>query len=186
MDPAFASPFGAAVRRREDRRLLTGHGRYASDVDLPRLLHVAFVRSLHAHARLRGIDAAAATTTPGVLAVVDGRDERVARHRIRARSALPGYVETEQPLLAWPTVRHVGEAVAAVVATDRYLAEDAAAGLRVDYEPLAASVDLLGATRDDAPLVHDVAPGNRLLSRRFQHGDVDAALRGAAAVVERE
>ena len=185
MDAVSASPFGAAVRRREDRRLLTGHGRYASDVELPRLLHVAFVRSLHAHAHLRGVDIAAAVAAPGVVAVVGGQDPLVARHRVRARSALPGYVETEQPLLAWPTVRHVGEAIAAVVAADRYLAEDAAAQVTVDYAPLPASIDLLGATRAGAPRVHDAAPDNRFLSRRFEQGDVETALRTAAAVVER-
>ena len=186
MDEAPASPFGAAVRRREDRRLLTGHGRYAGDVELPRLLHVAFVRSLHAHAHLRDVDAAAATAAPGVVTVVTGHDALVARLRVRARSALPGYVETDQPVLAWPTARHAGEALAAVVATDRYLAEDAAAKITVDYEPLPASVDVLAATRDGAPLVHAAARGNRFLSRRFEHGDVEAALRGAAAVVARE
>lgn len=185
MDEASASPFGAAVRRREDLRLLTGHGRYASDIELPRLLHVAFVRSLHAHAHLRAVETAAAVAAPGVVTVVVGSDPLVARHRVRARSALPGYVETEQPVLAWPTARHVGEALAAVVAADRYLAEDAAARVRVDYEPLPASVDVLAATRDAAPLVHAAAQGNRFLSRRFEHGDVEAALRDAAAVVER-
>ena len=185
MDEASASPFGAAVRRREDPRLLTGHGRYASDVELPRLLHVAFVRSLHAHAHLRAVDTAAALAAPGVVTVVVGSDPLVARHRVRARSALPGYVETEQPVLAWPTARHVGEALAAVVAADRYLAEDAAARVRVDYEPLPASVDVLAATREAAPLVHAAAHGNRFLSRRFEHGDVEAALRDAAVVVDR-
>jgi aerobic carbon-monoxide dehydrogenase large subunit len=185
MDEASASPFGAAVRRREDPRLLTGRGRYTSDVELPRLLHVAFVRSAHAHAHVRGIDTAAAAAAPGVITVLAGADPLVARHRVRARSALPGYVETEQPVLAWPTARHAGEALAAVVAVDRYLAEDAAARVGVDYEPLPAAVDVLAATRDGAPLVHEGARGNRFLSRRFEQGDIDAALRGAAAVIER-
>ena len=180
-----ASPFGAAVRRREDPRLLTGQGRYASDVERPRMLHVAFVRSVHAHARLHGIDTAAADAVPGVVAIVTGRDASIARIRVRARSALPGYVETEQPVLAWPTVRHVGEAIAAVVAVERYTAEDAAARVTVDYEPLPAAVDVLAATRDGAPVVHEAARGNLFLSRRFEHGDVEAALGGAAAVVER-
>ncbi len=177
--------FGAPVRRREDPRLLTGRGRYVGDVELPRLLHVAFVRSAHAHARLRGIDADAALAQPGVVAVVTGTDPFVARHRIRARSALPGYVETEQPILAWPVVRHAGEALAAVVGADRYGVEDAAVLVRVDYEPLPAAVDLLKATRDGAPLVHEAARGNAFLTRRFQGGDVEAALAGAAAVIER-
>ena len=180
-----AAPFGAPVRRREDARLLTGRGRYVSDVELPRLLHVAFVRSVHAHARLTGIDARAALSAEGVAAVATGRDEFMARHRIRARSALPGYVETEQPVLAWPLVRHVGEAIAAVVATDRYAAEDAAARLGVDYDPRPAVVDVLAATREGAPRVHEPAAGNLFLTRRFDAGDVDAALARAAAVVTR-
>ena len=180
-----AAPFGAPVRRREDARLLTGRGRYVSDVELPRLLHVAFVRSAHAHARLTDIDTRAALAADGVVAVVTGRDEVVARHRIRARSALPGYVETEQPVLAWPIVRHVGEALAAVVAVDRYAAEDAAARLGVSYDPRPAVVDVLAATREGAPLVHEPAAGNLFLTRRFDAGDVDAALARAAAVVTR-
>jgi len=177
-----ASPFGAAVRRREDPRLLRGRGRYVSDVDAARLLHVAFVRSAHAHARIHSIDAAG---QPGVVAVVTGQDASVARYRVRARSALPGYVETEQPVLAWPVVRHVGEAIAAVVGDDRYAVEDAAARVRVEYEPLPAAVDALAALREGAPLVHDTARGNVFLSRRFESGDVESALAGAAAVVER-
>jgi aerobic carbon-monoxide dehydrogenase large subunit len=176
------SPFGAAVRRREDPRLVTGRGRYVSDVDAARLLHVAFVRSTHAHARLRSIDAPAA---PGVVAVVTGQDPRVARCRVRARSALPGYVETEQPVLAWPLVRHVGEAIAAVVGDDRYAVEDAAARVAVEYEALPAVVDARAALREGAPRVHDEAAGNVFLARRFESGDVEAALAGAAAVVER-
>jgi len=176
---------GAPVRRREDPRLLTGRGRYVGDVELPRLSHVAFVRSAHAHARLREIDAVAAAASPGIVAVLTGRDPDFASLRIRARSALPGYVETEQPILAWPVARFAGEAVAAVVGADRYGVEDAASLVRVDYEPLPAAVDVLKATRDAAPRVHEAAPGNAFLSRRFQGGDVEAALAGAAAVVER-
>jgi len=201
-------PFGRPVRRKEDGRLLTGAGRYVSDVDLPRLLHVAFVRSAHAHARIHAVDGRAAASLPGVVAVVTGDDPEVARHRLRARSALPGYVETEQPLLAWPRARYCGEALAAVVALDRYVAEDAAGLVEVDCEALPAVVAVgppEGARGDDRrdaggaggrgagagaasaalPLVHDEAPGNVLLTRRFESGDVEAALGGAAAVVER-
>jgi aerobic carbon-monoxide dehydrogenase large subunit len=176
---------GASVRRREDPRFITGRGRYVSDIELPRLLHVVFVRSAHAHARLRGIATAAAAAHPGVVAIVTGQDPDVARHRIRARSALPGYVETEQPILAWPLARYAGEALAAVVGTDRYAVEDAIALVSVDYEPLPAAVDVLEAERDGAPLVHEAAHSNVLLARRFQHGDVQTALASAAAVVER-
>jgi len=180
-----AAPFGAPVPRREDPRLITGRGRYVSDVELPRLLHVAFVRSAHAHARLRDVDTRAAARAAGVVAVVTGRDAAVAGHGVRARSALPGYVETEQPVLAWPGVRHVGEAIAAVIATDRYAAEDAADRVRVDYAPLPAVVDVVDAVRGGAPLVHDAMAGNLYLTRRFDHGDVDAALARAATVVTR-
>jgi aerobic carbon-monoxide dehydrogenase large subunit len=177
--------FGAPVRRREDPRLLTGRGRYVADVELPRLLHAAFVRSAHAHARLREIDTTSALAQPGVVAAVTGADPFIARHRIRARSALPGYVETEQPILAWPVVRHTGEAVAAVVGTDRYGVEDAVVLVRVDYEPLPTAVDALAATHEGAPRVHETVPGNAFLVRRFQGGDVEAALARAAVVIER-
>jgi aerobic carbon-monoxide dehydrogenase large subunit len=180
-----AAPFGAPVRRREDPRLLTGRGRYVSDVALPGLLHVAFVRSPHAHARLLDIDARAARRAAGVVAVVTGRDEIVAGQAIRARSALPGYVETAQPVLAWPLVRHAGEAVAAVIATDRYAAEDAVARVGVDYAPRPAVVDVVDAAAAGAPRVHDAMPGNLFLSRRFDAGDVEGALARAAAVVTR-
>jgi aerobic carbon-monoxide dehydrogenase large subunit len=176
---------GVPVRRREDPRLLTGRGRYVGDVELPRLLHVAFVRSLHAHARLRGIDVATAVAQPGIAAVLTGCDPAFAELSIRARSALPGYAETAQPILAWPVVRHAGEALAAVVGADRYGVEDAAALVTVEYEPREAAVDALRATRDDAPQVHEAASGNAYLVRRFQGGDVDRALEGATVVIER-
>src|SRR6185436_8145940 len=127
----------------------------------------------------------AAARMDGVVAVVTGRDDAVARIRIRARSALPGYVETEQPVLAWPIVRHAGEALAAVVAADRYTAEDAAARVVVDYAPLPAVVDVMDAARDGAPRVHDAMAGNLFLTRRFDAGDVEAALARATTVVTR-
>jgi carbon-monoxide dehydrogenase large subunit len=175
-----APPFGAPVLRREDRRLLTGQGRYVSDVTRPRMLHVAFVRSVHAHATLRALDVADALATPGVVAVIAGDDPEIAKHRIRARSALTTYVETDQPVLAWPRVRHVGEAIAAVVATDPYAAADGAERVAVDYAPLPAVVDAVDGAAAGAPLVHDEVPGNVFLARRFEGGDVDGALARAA------
>jgi carbon-monoxide dehydrogenase large subunit len=183
-DRGAPTAFGAAVPRREDARLVVGRGRYVTDVELPRMLHVAFVRSPHAHARIRAIDTAAARAVPGVAAVATGADADVAPHRIQARSALPGYVMTGQPILAWPEARFAGEAVAAVVARDRYAAEDAAELVTVDWEPLPAALDLVDPARGGA-VVHEAAPGNVLLARRFESGQVEAALGGAAAVVER-
>ena len=176
---------GAPVRRREDPRLLTGRGRYVADVELPRLLHAGFVRSIHAHARVRQIDVAAAAAHSGIAGAFTGRDPCFAGLGISARSALPGYVETQQPILAWPVARFAGEAIAAVVGSDRYTVEDAVELVRVDYEPRPAAVDVVTATDAQAPRVHEAAPGNAFLSRRFQGGDVDRALAGAACVVER-
>ena len=183
-DQSPSSVFGAPARRKEDARLLAGRGRYVTDVELPRMLHVAFVRSPHAHARIRGVDTAAARATAGVVAVVTGADADWAPHRIEARSALPGYAMTGQPILAWPEARFAGEAVVAVVARDRYAAEDAAALVSVDWEPLPAALDLVDPARAGV-VVHEAAPGNLLLARRFESGQVEAALAAAAVVIER-
>ncbi len=164
---------------------MTGRGRYVGDLTLPRMLHVAFVRSVHAHARLRAVRVEPAAALSGVVHVSVGSNAEFAGRRLRATSALPGYVLTAQPILAEETVRFAGEPVAAVLAADRYTAEDAAARVEVDYEPLAAVADAEAAVRADAPRVHDNAPGNVLLSRRFENGRVDLALDGAVVVVER-
>jgi carbon-monoxide dehydrogenase large subunit len=184
VDGATSNVFGAPVRRKEDERLVSGRGRYVSDVELPRMLHVAFVRSPHARARIRSIDTTAALACAGVVAVATGADDDFGPMRIRARSALPTHVATEQPILAWPEVRFAGEAVAAIVARDRYAAEDGAALVAAEYEALPPAVDAFGAGRGVAA-VHEAAPDNVLLSRRFESGQVEAALAGSAAVVER-
>ncbi|PYN26051.1 MAG: carbon monoxide dehydrogenase, partial [Candidatus Rokuibacteriota bacterium] len=87
-----SSPFGARQPRREDARLVTGRGRYVGDVELPRMLHVAFVRSVHAHARLCAIATRRAAAAPGVVHVGTGADDTFTRRCLRAQSALPGYV----------------------------------------------------------------------------------------------
>jgi carbon-monoxide dehydrogenase large subunit len=178
------SIFGAPVPRKEDARLVAGQGRYVTDIELPRMLHVAFVRSPHAHARIRELDTAPARVAAGVAAVATGADPDVAAQRIQARSALPGYVMTGQPILAWPEARFAGEAIAAVAARDRYAAEDAAALVSVDWEPLPAALDIVDPARGGVA-VHEGAPGNVLMARRFESGQVEATLAGAAAVVER-
>src|SRR5207237_1560963 len=114
-----SSPFGARQPRREDARLMTGRGRYVGDVELPRMLHVAFVRSVHAHATLSAIAATRALASAGVVHVATRADETFARHRLTGRSAAPGYLAKGQPILAWPIARHAGEPVAPVVATRR-------------------------------------------------------------------
>jgi carbon-monoxide dehydrogenase large subunit len=173
---------GAAVPRKEDPRLITGRGTYVSDLQLPRTRRVAFLRSPHAHARMSAIDASQARQLAGVRAVFTGRD--FSATGLRARSALPGYIETGQPVLAHEKVRFAGEPVAAVVADSRYLAEDALALIDVDYAPLPVSVTAWG-TRPEAP-VHDEAPDNVLLTRTFTAGDTQGALGAADLIVERE
>jgi len=171
---------GNAVPRKEDRRLVTGCGRFVSALELPRMQHAAFLRSPLAHATIARVDPSAAARHPGVRAVFCGAD--FAGVALRARSALPSYVETDQPVLAHEKVRFAGEAVALVVARDRATAEDACELVEVEYEPLPATVDASAAP--EVP-VHAAAPDNVLLERRFEAGDVEAALARAALVVER-
>ncbi len=130
----------APVTRKEDHRLLIGRGRYVSDLQLPRMAHVAFVRSISAHAKLNEVDTTEAEALPGVRRVFTADSPALVGLGLRAKSALPSYVETEQPALARGVVRFVGEAVAAVVADSRYLAEDGAELVFVDYERLPVSV----------------------------------------------
>jgi len=188
---------GASPRRKEDRRLLTGGGRFVSDLQLPRLRHVAFLRSPWAHARILGIDTSALDPHEHPVFTADSPGFDVS---LRALSALPGYVTTDQPPLARGTARFAGEAVAAVVADDRYRAEDALERIEVDWEPLPVTVrawsdealaaEGTGVGRSPAPEpvpapVHPEAPDNQLLARTFEAGDVDAALAASAAVVRR-
>ena len=173
---------GQAVPRKEDLRLITGRGSYVSDLQLPRTKHVAFLRSPHAHARISALDARQARVLAGVRAVFTGRDFGAAA--LRAQSALPDYIETAQPVLAGDKARFAGEAVAAVVADSRYLAEDALALIDVDYAPLPVTVSAWKAAAE-VP-VHDEAPDNVLLTRTFTAGDVAAAFARADLVLERD
>jgi carbon-monoxide dehydrogenase large subunit len=174
---------GRPVRRLEDERFLTGQGRYVADLALPGMLHLAFVRSPHAHARLGAIDTAGAAGAPGVVACVTGGDLRHRVRPVRAPSRMKTYTATEFPALALGKVRYAGEAVAAVVADSRYTAEDAADLVQVVYEPLPVVHDVEAALADGAGRVHDDAGGNLILSRTFAQGDVDAAFAAAAVTV---
>ena len=178
-------PFGERVPRKEDARLLTGRGRFVADVRLPGLVHAAFVRSPLAHARITAVDTAEAEALEGALAVATGIDPDLAALGLTATSALPSHVETMQPVLAADKVRHQGEAVALVVAVDRYVAEDAAELVIVDYDELPVHVDAVAAHGAVEAPVHEAAPDNVLISRVFDAGDVDTALAAADLVVER-
>ncbi|MFP6708925.1 MAG: xanthine dehydrogenase family protein molybdopterin-binding subunit [Alphaproteobacteria bacterium] len=175
---------GSAVQRREDPRLLTGQGRFVDDINLPRMLHIAFCRSDHAHARVLKVDVAAAAAMPGVVAIFTGADVLGTFNPIRATSRMADYYATELPVLAHDKVRYVGEAVAAVVAESRYLAEDAAECIAVSYEPLGHVADVQANAEPGGPLLHEDAGTNVIVSRSFQRGDADGAMADAAVRVE--
>jgi len=174
---------GARVPRLEDRRLLTGQGRFVADLALPGMLHAAFVRSPHAHARLAALDVSRAIAAPGVAAALTGDDLAADAPPLRAPSRMRDHVATDFPALARGKVRHAGEAVAVVVADSRYAAEDAAEWVDVAYEALPIVEDARTALAAGAPLVHEEAGTNRLLARAFSRGDVAAAFGDAAVVV---
>ncbi len=181
--PAGPKLVGARVPRVEDPRLLSGQGRYVDDHRPARLLHAAFVRSPHAHARIVRVDAEAALALPGVAAVLTGEDILREVKPVRAGSRMPAYRVTSFPALAQGKVRYTGEAVAMVAAESRYVAEDALDRIVVEYEPLPAVDAMEPALAPGAAVLHEEAGGNLLLSREFAQGDVDAALAGAHLVV---
>jgi carbon-monoxide dehydrogenase large subunit len=148
---------------REDLPLLRGQGRYLDDIKLVGTAHVAFVRSPHAHARIRAVDVVEAGRLPGVIRILTGSELRSAIKPIRAALKNPDYRSTDWYPLASDKVRYVGEAVVAVVAESRYLAEDAADQIFVHYEPLPVVANPEIASRPNAPTVHDSIPDNVLL-----------------------
>ncbi len=180
---------GQAITRREDLRLLTGKGSYVDDMHFPGEVHLVFLRSPHAHARIRSLDASAARGADGVLAVFTGEDLRAAgvgqmptvagfKRADGAKIMAPDYFA-----LAIAEVRFVGEAVAAVVARSRLQAEDAVEQIQVDYEDLPAVASIATAMAPGAPLLHPDVPSNVTAEMAF--GDAtacDAAFAGAAHV----
>src|SRR5687768_2906673 len=186
-DPAMSGRvFGQSVRRREDAGLLLGKGRFIDDVRLPGMLEAAFVRSPHAHASLERIDKTAALAVPGVHAIFTLAD--LLPHLITERLVvgLPSKSykqDRNRPVLAHDEVVHVGEPIAIVVAENRYIAEDAAQLVEIDYEPLPAAADCRAALEPNAPRVHRNAPHNLLAEFAMTYGDVDRAFAGAPHVL---
>jgi carbon-monoxide dehydrogenase large subunit len=186
---AVRSKIGDAPKRREDLRFLTGRGCYLDDLVFENLAHAVVLRSPHAHARIAGIDVAAARTAPGVLAVLTAVDVAADGLLPLQPGAVANTVTGEpfrfepQPLLAADKVRHVGEAVALVVAETREQAQDAAELIAVDYAPLNAVTSVAAARAPGAPLLSEKVPGNLCLD--WRHGDreaADAAFAAAAHV----
>jgi 2-furoyl-CoA dehydrogenase large subunit len=175
------SLLGQPVRRKEDAALLLGKGRFADDVSVPAgTLSACVIRSPHAHALIRAIDKSRALAMPGVHAVISGEE-------IRAISD-PFLVAVKEPIhqfsLAVGRARYFGEAVALVLASNRYVAEDAAAAVEIDYEPLPAVIDPLEAVAPGAPQLHADLPGNEIGPRKFVYGSPDRAFAEADHVVK--
>jgi len=187
-----AKYFGASVRRKEDPRYLRGEGRFVDDIKLPGMLHVAFVRSPHAHARIAAIRTDGARRLPGVAHVFTFTDlERWMKPLPLFGAIPPGLaarvaVSMKQPhqlAMCRDEARHVGEIVAMVLASSRAVAEDGCELVEVDYEPLPALADVEVAARPDAPVLYPAWGDNVALSFKTGFGDVEAAFRHAEARV---
>src|SRR5213594_4811184 len=160
---------GKSIKRREDPRFITGRGQYVDDLKIPGMTYAAFVRSPHAHAKIRKIDTAAAARHPGVVAVFTGKDMTGVNSLpcgwdLRKAKNIPGVVQDlaivpHMPLTS-DAARHVGDPVAVVIADSQEAATDAAEKVRVDWEPLPSVTATDKAIAPGAPKVHDVATGN--------------------------
>jgi aerobic carbon-monoxide dehydrogenase large subunit len=180
---------GRSMPRREDRRLLTGQGQFVADLALPQMLHAVFVRSQVAHARIRSVDIARAAAMPGVVQVLAGADLlRIAPPVPGAQLSLPSKWRTQvrhtihlpqQPLLALDKVRHVGEAIAVIVAESQREAQDGAELVTVDLEPLPAVVDAADALKSGTTIIHDQYQTNLIGEFVVEKGDTAAALADA-------
>jgi aerobic carbon-monoxide dehydrogenase large subunit len=180
---------GRSMQRREDHRLLTGRGQFVADMTLPGMLHAVFVRSQIAHGRIRSIDVERAAAMPGVVRVLTGAELlRIAPPVAGGQLSLPGKWRTavqhaihnpQQPMLAVGKVRHVGEAVAVVVAETLYQALDAAELVAVDIEPLSAVVDPEAALAAGTEIIHEEYATNLIGEFAVEKGQAAAALAGA-------
>jgi 2-furoyl-CoA dehydrogenase large subunit len=168
----MSGELGKSALRKEDPALLSGRGRYADDLPVPAgTLHAHVIRSPHAHAEIAGIDASKALAHDGVWAVITGEDVRKLSDPFLAAIKVP----IQQWSLAVEHVRYVGEPVALVVAENRYIAEDAAELVAIDYKPLEAVIDPLAACKKDSLLLHPEAKTNEISVREFSYGDAKAA-----------
>jgi carbon-monoxide dehydrogenase large subunit len=176
-------PFvGAAVRRLEDPRLLRGQASFVEDLELPRQLHVAFVRSEYPHARLSAVDVSAARCVEGVVDAVRAADLN-ARRTIHAMVPHPALRSCGQPVLAEGVVRYVGEPIAAVVAESRAGAEDGVANVLVEYDPLQPVPNATAAVEFSAPRLHAQLANNLAAEFEVNVGDPDLAFARADRIV---
>ncbi|HKA54215.1 MAG TPA: xanthine dehydrogenase family protein molybdopterin-binding subunit [Candidatus Binatia bacterium] len=175
---------GAQVRRVEDPRVLLGKSRYVDDIHLPGTVALALVRSPYAHARITRIDVSAAKAHPGVYTVLTGADVAIPPLRVEYDPVrAPRHKSCDWPVLAQGKVRFVGEAVAAVVASDRYVAEDAAALVEVEYDPVDVVWDVEKALEPGSPLVHEEWGDNVMQVLQAEVGEVAKAFQEADCVI---
>jgi len=175
---------GAAVKRKEDPRLITGEGKYTGDVQLSGMTYMAVLRSPHAHAHIRRIDAARALQQPGVLAVLTGQEvEQHCQRQFRLAGVRDGMHTKSRWPMATAVAKYAGEPVAAVLATSSGRAQDALAMIDVEYESLPAVMDLEQAVEGGAPLVHEDLGTNLCVECSGMAGDPDRAFREADGVV---
>src|SRR5882757_5491072 len=173
-----ATGIGAAVRRKEDQRFITGKGRYTADIERPGQAYAYFVRSPHAHAKIKKIDTKAAASLPGVLAVLTGAElaadkigNLICGWLIHSKDGSPMKM-APHPALATGKACHVGDAVAVVVAETLSQAKDAAEKVKCDFEVLPAVADAAKAQAQGAPQIHEVAPANTIY--QWHLGDAKA------------
>src|SRR5580700_5431949 len=181
MSDAALPYIGRSLRRREDRRLLTGQGQFIADLVLPRMLHAVLVRSPLAHARIRAVDLSGAQAAPGVAIALNGADllqmlppvpeGQISMPRKWMSAIQHKILNPQQPLLAHDKVRHVGEAIAVIVADSRYAAEDAAQLVELDLEPLPPVLDPEKALEAGATIVHDKFSTNLIGAFTVGKGD---------------
>lgn len=176
---------GQSVKRTEDPRLIQGLGHYVDDVKLPDTLHVAFLRSMYAHARITSIDVSEAAHAPGVVAVYTGKDvaSKLGPVPCASAGAIPGLRIPDYRVLATDHVVFVGQPIAVVVATDRYAARDAIDLIMVDYEELPAVVDVEEAAKG-GPVVYEEYGDNIAYKLTAGEGDIDAALASSDHVIK--
>ena len=184
---AVSKIFGSSVKRREDPRLITGGATYTDDLKLPNMAYAAFVRSPHAHARIKSVDKAAASAAAGVVAVFAGADLVGKVGNIPTAWLVPNsdLKTPAHPPLAIDTVRYVGDAVAVVIAESRGAAADAAGLVEVDYEPLPVVVDQEKAVQAGAPQLHADAPNNVAFRWVLKGGDVSVFQQADVTIKQR-
>jgi aerobic carbon-monoxide dehydrogenase large subunit len=166
-----AKLLGERIKRKEDPRLIQGRGHFVDDIKLDRMLHMAFARSPYGHARITSINTEAARNSPGVVAVLTSGDLKGNLGQIPCAVGMEGLKVPDHHCLAVERVRYVGEPVVAVVATDRYLAADAASQVEVEYEMLPAVTNMDKALESASPLIHESFGDNVAFTAKLEGGD---------------